>query len=270
MRVFFLSIVASVLPFAFMAMDRAETSAGVAEILPLAPIGADALYLADAPVDLPLAVDHLDIAAQDGNLLLILLASGGTACPKMWAYVDAGADPVWVSEPFGTCHDNAQAQMTERGIEVISPATDPGQSGDLRYWLEGREIHEARAPSKSLGFTQVAQWEGRHPKLLVNDPAWEGRFLAAVGPIGLLELRALFEQASVLEWEGDWLVAQGCKANACGHLKGALAMRRDGHALVAVIGRAAADPLAGLRIYGDAQNQPLPQAIIQVFAGHVE
>ncbi|WP_226554112.1 hypothetical protein [Celeribacter naphthalenivorans] len=137
------------------AADRAETSAGVAEILPLGPLETDALWIADEPVALPLVVDHLDIAAQDGDLLLILLASGGTACPKMWAYVDAGADPIWVSEPFGTCHDDAQALRTERGIEVISPASAPGQSGDLRYWLEGRDIHEVLDEPVSPGSIQT-------------------------------------------------------------------------------------------------------------------
>ncbi|TNE66727.1 MAG: hypothetical protein EP336_08890 [Rhodobacteraceae bacterium] len=270
MRLFVLSFVLSALPCVALAADRVETSVGVAEILPLGPFDTDALYLADEAVDLPQAADHLDIAAQDGDVLLILLASGGTGCPKQWVYVDAGSEPVWVSDMFGTCHDDGKALVTERGIEVISPATEPGQSGDVRYWLVGHELHEELGPPKSLGFTQVAEWQGQHPKLLVNDPAWEGRFLATVGAVGLLDLRALFEQASFLEWQGDWLVASGCKTDACGYLEGALAMSRDGHAMVAVIDRSEFEPPAGLRFYGDAQNQPLPQAIIQVFVDHSE
>ena len=234
---FCLSFVLSALSCGAFAADRAETSAGVAEILPLGPLEADALWIADEPVALPLVVDHLDIAAQDGDLLLILLASGGTGCPKMWAYVDAGADPIWVSEPFGTCHDDAQALRTERGIEVISPAADPGQSGHLLYWLEGRDIREVQASSTSLGLTHVAQWEGMSPKLLVNDPAWEAWFLKRVGPVGLLELRNTFEQASLLSWEGDWLVAEGCKAGECSARLGVLMLHKDGDRLAAAVRR---------------------------------
>ncbi len=259
---FCLLFMLSALPFGAFATDRAETSAGVAEILPLGPLETDALWIADEPVALPLVVDHLDIAAQDGNLLLILLASGGTACPKMWAYVDAGADPIWVSEPFGRCHDDAQALRTERGIEVISPAIAPGQSGHLLYWLEGRDIHEAQASSMSLGLPQVAQWEGMSPKLLVNDPAWEAWFLKRVGPVGLLALRDVFEQASLLSWEGDWLVAEGCKAGECSARLGVLMLHKEGDRLAAAVQRRDGAEMQPVLLIG-RENADVLQAFIR-------
>ncbi|WP_143093104.1 hypothetical protein [Celeribacter neptunius] len=241
----------------------------MAEILPLGPLETNALWIADEAVALPLAVDHLDIAAQDEDLLLILLASGGTACPKMWVYLDAGADPLWVSEPFGTCHDDAQAFRTERGIEVISPATDLGQSGDVRYWLEGHEVHEAQAPLKSLGFTQVTQWEGMHPKRLVDDPAWEAWFLKRVGPVGLLELRGLFEQASLFFWDGDWLVAEGCKADACDELRGVLMLHKDGDRVSAAVQRKNGNIQQPMLLMASEDNDVI-QAFIRMYEAQDE
>ncbi|WP_460274129.1 hypothetical protein [Celeribacter sp. ULVN23_4] len=257
-------------PMMAVAADRAETASGIAEILPLGPFQTDALYLADEPVDLPQSADHLDIAAQDGDMLLVMLGSGGTACPKMWVYVDASETPAKVSEMFGTCHDDAKVSLTARGIEVVTPSAKPDESADVTYWIENDAVHESLGPPKSMGYTQVEEWDGQHPKLLVNDPAWEGRFLATVGPVGLLNLRALFEQASWLHWEGEWLVARGCKTDACGYLEGAVALSRDGQAIVAVVDRSEFEPPAGLRFYGDAGDKALPPAILQVFADHTE
>ncbi|MCA0044022.1 hypothetical protein LA304_10995 [Celeribacter sp. ASW11-22] len=239
-----------------------RTRVAVYEILPIGEIGTDTLYIGNRPVELPRLADRLEVAGQDGDLLLVRLGSFGTACPNMWVFVDATKAPAKVSDMFGTCHDSYEVRVGADGLELRTPSVEPDESGDMRYWFADGVVHEELGPPTSLGLNTVSEWGGEYPKFLVNDPMWEGAMLTHIGPVGLLDLRSLFEMQSAFEWEGDWLVATGCRTDACGSLGGVLALSRDGSRMVAMVHRDEGAPKDGLAIYGDDAGD-LPHTLIE-------
>lgn len=219
-----------------------ETTTGAVELLPLGPIETDVLVIGDREVPIPFSAMAMEIVGQDGDLLLVKLASGGTACPLQWVFVDARHVPAQVSEVFGTCYDGGKVTVGPKGLELITPATRPDSTGDMRYWFEGGEVRSELGPSRTMGLLDVADWEGMDPRFIVNDPTWEGWFLKRVGPAGLLDLRALFDVSAPFAWDGDWLVGEGCKRDACGERRGVLMMHRSGERAAAAVSDVARKP----------------------------
>ncbi len=120
---------------------------------------------------------------------------GGTACPALWAWVDAGDPGFRRTEAFGTRAD--AANVTSDGetvtvtVTVIMPSFDPERPFSAFVW-DGRgpvrEVPQGPVPSGAPPEAGAEAWVGRHAHDLLRASHWRGPLLALLGKEGFAAL----------------------------------------------------------------------------------
>lgn len=202
-------------------------------------------------------------AAVVGNLLLVGLASGGTACAAQWRWVNLRTGAA--TEPFGTCSDSAEVSAVEEDRVVVTmPSWNPDfPRSDFVY--NGATMTEVPLPQEPAAVppgTPGDAWIGRYPYEIFVASDWRGPLVALLGAEGYDLAQEAFGIAGPFEAQGEWVAGWGCMAHACGVLGGAVAIHRgDGRLLVAIAGEE--EPP---RLWGDPQG-PLPPMLAEAMAG---
>lgn len=195
-----------------------------------------------------------------GDLLLVGLASGGTACEALWQWVDVRSGAA--SERFGTCSGAAEVTVAENGTVVVSmPGWDLDHpTSDFLYdGVAIVEVPGGQEPAELPPGTAGDAWVGHYGWELFMASDWRGPLVALLGEEAYDQGQAAFTTATPMGVEGDWVVGTGCVKHACDILEGAVAVhRKDGRVLVAL----SEEGEHGYRswVWGDG-GDPLPPTV---------
>lgn len=158
------------------------------------------------------------IEAERGALLLVGLGSGGTACPALWAWVDAGDPGFRATEAFGTCSDLAAVTSDSETVTVTMPSFDPAE-GDVAFVWDGRgpvreEVRGQQPSGMEPGDPDA--WVGGCAADLFRASDWRGQLEAMMGAEAYREAQGVADLCAPMERRGDWVVgtAFGNRANS--------------------------------------------------------
>jgi hypothetical protein len=208
---------------------------------------------------------YIAVERRLGDLVLLMLSTGGNACPGFfsWVHVTPGAERM--TEPFGTCSDLAEVTWDSETVTVTLPSMVNGQPGEVAFVYDGRVVREVQLGLSASGKgpdVGADAWIGGHPGELVSSSEWDGALRALVGQGRIEAVRGLIVVASTMQQDGDWVAGSGCMPHECNRAYGAIAInRRDGRLIVAL--RHFEDPP---ELYGNPAGT-LPAAIREVLQG---
>jgi hypothetical protein len=208
---------------------------------------------------------YLWAEAIEGDLLLVGLGSGGTACPEMWQWVNIRTGET--SERFGTCLAAAEVSATDKGEITVSM---PSWDFDFPTWdyvYDGTtvtEVKRGQEPAELPPSTPADAWIGHYGSEMFKASDWREPLIRLMGEDAYSEAQAAFTTSNAMEVEGDWVVGTGCVVHACDIIEGVVAMHRtDGRVLVALSYEGQAGFMAW--VWGD-QNDTLPPTVIELLA----
>lgn len=195
---------------------------------------------------------------QAGDWLLVLLPTGGTACPAMFAWVNTAPGHVALGPSFGTCSD--LAEVTEAGgtLTVTMPSLDPTKGPAAFHW-DGAAITEEQLaiPPSGLGpELGVAPWQGRYAHEFLTAPEWREPLLALMGDSDLTTAQTAAGMSDDFAPEDGWLVSKGCAPQQCDTLQTAVALRLSDNAVLVALWQAG----QGGQVYGDL-SKGVPRSI---------
>lgn len=245
-------------------IEEARTPQGVARVEGV-PQG---LYRLVVGGRTALAVDEfpvLWIEAQAGSLLLVGLSEGGTACPALWTWVDAGDPGFRRSETFGTCSDLVESVTHDSETVTVTLGSSDDDHPFSAFTWDGRgavvEAPQGQPPSGAPPGGDPRAWVGRLPFELVRTSDWRPALVALMGEEGYDRAQEAIGSASPMEVQGKWVAGAGFDRLSGG--SGAVAISLDdGRLLVALRDAEGAPP----QLWGDPRG-PLPPAVAEVVAG---
>ena len=199
---------------------------------------ASRLQLGDRTVDLS-QYAFAEVERRLGDLVLIFLATGGTACPGRFVWVHVTTGDERMTEPFGTCSDLAEVTWDSETVTVIMPSMRADAPGKVAFVYDGksavREVQTGPATIATGPDTGVAALVGTYPGDLVASSEWEAALTALVGAGRIDDARRMLAVSGPMQAEGDWVTGQGCMQHNCGRAFGALAIHRgDGRMVMAL------------------------------------
>lgn len=241
-----------------------ETPQGPARVEGDPTDGGERLMVGDRVAFASAEEPYLWIEASRGTLLLVGIATGGTACGAEWIWLDA-ADPGFrATERFGTCADAVTVTSDAETVTVSMASSDPDHpTSDFVWDGKGpvREVPRGQEASASPPEAGADPWVGRYPYELMRAADWRGPLVDLLGEDGYAAAQAAIDSASPMAVEGGWVAGSGFERNA--GASGAVAIARDdGRLLVAVRSGPDAEP----RLWGDPRGD-LPASIAAVMAG---
>jgi hypothetical protein len=100
-----------------------------------------------------------------GDVVLIEMGSGGSACPAMYAWLDTRPGMIRLTQAFGTCSDLAEVSWDSEAVTLTMPSMVPGE-GQVAFRWDGKVVTEAALavpPSGLPPSAGAAAWIGQHP-----------------------------------------------------------------------------------------------------------
>ena len=216
--------------------------------------GARAYGLADFP--------YLWIEGSAGALILVGLSEGGTACPSLYAWVDASRPGFPATDTFGTCGSADGIAQDGGTVSVRIGSGDAERPWSLFTWDGKGAVTETplgQEPSGSPPGAGPEAWVGRYAFDLFRSSDWRGPMVALLGEEGYRAAQGAIQTASPMERQGAWVVGSGFDPLSGGDVGGAVALGEDGRVLVALYGQGA--PV----LYGDPGG-PLPPGVAEAMA----
>lgn len=211
------------------------------------------------------STDDMSIWAEAsvGDLLLVGLASGGTACAVLWRWVDVRTGEA--TEPFGTCADVAEVREAEDGTAVVTMGSPDPDFPRSDFVFDGAAVVEVPLPQEPAALPPDAPadgWVGRfaYEPFVASD--WRAPLVALLGETGYDLAQEAFGIAGPFEAQGKWVTGWGCMAHACDILEGALAIHREDGRLLVAISEEGEPP----RLWGEPEG-PLPPMLAEIMAG---
>lgn len=203
-----------------------------------------------------------DFAARVGDVVLVGLYSGGTACPAEYFWLDTRPGLIRVSDRFGTCSDLPQVSWDSQAVTVTLPSFVAG-AGPVAFVWDGKtaavtEMQLAPPLSGLPPSMGVAGWIGQHPGKLLAAPEWRGQLLGLMGQAGFEDALRIIQVGHDFAANGPWISASGCQPHNCDVTLGAVALGQDGRLVVALW-----EYGSGLRLWGDPGPE-MPNAIAEV------
>ncbi|MFN4154765.1 MAG: hypothetical protein ACK4HF_08930 [Paracoccaceae bacterium] len=199
-----------------------------------------------------------------GDVVLVSVASGGSACPAQFVWLDTRPGLVRLTERFGTCSDLVEVSWDAESVIVTMPSMRPGEGPVAFHWggksAAIREVALAQPPSGIAVTAPPTAWLGRHPSEFLSAPEQREGLVALLGADGLLAAQRIISVGAMFAADGAWIAAGGCQPHACESAEGAVALHPDGRIVVALW-----EESAGLRVWGTL-DPPLPAVIAQVMA----
>ena len=143
--------------------------------------------------DFTLEAVYAGFGPQVGNLVLLVLPTGGTACPAMFAWADTTPGAVSVGTPFGTCSDLAEVSHDAESVTVTLPSMEAGK-GPVAFRWDGKAMTTAQLavpPSGNTPAMGAAVWSGRYAYEFLTAPEWQDVLLGLMGKDDLLNAQTL-------------------------------------------------------------------------------
>lgn len=254
------AVLAVALPAMVMAETQIDTPSGVAV---LEAAGSDMRLSLGGKAFVLNGMAYASFRDRVGDVVLVSMASGGTACPALYAWLDTRPGMIRLTQAFGTCSDLAEVSWDSESVIVTLPSMVPGE-GKVAFRWDGKVVTEtALAVPKSgmLSSAGAAAWVGKHPNELMEAPEWRGAFVALMGEVAFQDALRIIQVAQNLEQDGNWVAASGCQPHACDVTLGAVAVSlTDGRIVVALW-----EEGVGVRVWGDVAG-PVPQGVAEVLA----
>lgn len=213
---------------------------------------------------IPLNDYRAGLIEKVGNLVLVAIYSGGTACPATFAWLDTTPGKVRLTETFGTCSDYAEVSSDAETVTVTMPSFDASE-GRIAFVYDGHNVTREMMGLESSETARVAPkdanaWIGESPYEYVTAPEHEAALIADLGWDQLDELRntiVIGSQEMVLD--GNWIVGTGCRPHMCDTDFAAIALHLSSGGFIAAIKRDRASP----RLLG-TPTEALPNEIRKV------
>lgn len=238
---------------------QAETASGPA-IMTVS--GDDAFVTIGGQVFTLDGAPYSSFAQQVGDLLLVAVATGGNACPTLFAWLDTRPGLVRMSEVFGTCAEGPEITWDSETITVTLRSMMPGEPNIGFVWDgRGSAVREVVLAVPTSGLPPAAGtgvWIGRHPSEWLGAPEWQDVLTQLMATQGLQDARRIVQVGHAFSPWGGWLTASGCQPHACDATMGAVALHQDGRVVVALWEQG-----LGLRLWGDLRGE-VPPAILEV------
>jgi len=213
---------------------------------------------------IPLGDYYAGLHEKVGNLVLVSISSGGTACPSQFAWLDTTPGKVRISETFGTCSDYAEVSHDNETVTVTMPSLN-GSIGNVAFDYDGSRISERQLGLESSETAQAAignpdAWIGESPYEYLTAAEHEADLIATIGWDALDELRkTLVIGSQEMTLDGDWIVGSGCQPHMCSSDFSAIAIDRESGEFLAAVKRDGERP----RLLGSPAG-PLPVEIRKV------
>ena len=216
----------------------------------------------------PLDDFRADLLDRVGNLILVGIYTGGTACPATYAWLDTTPGNLGLTESFGTCSDLYELSHDSETVTVTMPSFDASE-GRIAFIYDGQAI---RRKVLGLESSEVARrsggnvdaWIGESPYEYLTARENEPALIRALGWESLDELRNTVVIGSQKMFvEGNWIVGQGCRPHMCNTDFAAIALHRGTGQLIAAIKRGGARP----QLLG-APPEALPNSIRAVMVSN--
>lgn len=165
-----------------------------------------------------------------GNLVLVGMSSGGTACPATFAWLDTTPGKLRLTDTFGTCSDTVEVSHTSETVTVTMPSMDPSR-GMVAFDFDGKSVRERVLGLQASGITGEGPeaWIGKGAYDYLTAPENEPQLIELMGWDALDNARrasAISSEAKALQVDGEWLVASGCQRHLCDTNFTAVALHR--------------------------------------------
>ncbi len=201
-----------------------------------------------------------------GDVVLLGLSMGGTACPAQFAWLDTRPGLIRVTEVFGTCSDLAEVSWDAEAVIVSMPSLAPGE-GQVDFLWDGKtatveELVRGPQPTGLPPGGPAMAWEGRFGVELLEAPEWAPVLGPLMGAEALTDAQRIVQVGHPFAVQGDWLVSTGCQPHQCDITMGAVALHLSDGALIVALWEDGIGP----RAWGDL-TRGLPPGVAEVMAG---
>lgn len=226
--------------------------------------GQRVLHVGNKAFDLGGSVAYASLREKLGNLILVSTSAGGNACAGTFMWLDTTPGRVGLSEDFGTCSDRIEVSHTSEVVTVTMPSMNASR-GTIAYDYDGKAVTERMLGLEPAGVSgdDPKAWAGKYAVDYLGAPENEARLIELMGWDMLDVARnSVVVTSEVLEEQGGYLAAGGCKPHDCGSTYGAIALDLEtGEPLVA-LKQDGAKP----KLFGKPRG-PLPTRIRKVMTG---
>lgn len=195
----------------------------------------------------PLNDFRAELLNQVGNLILIAIYTGGTACPATYAWLDTTPDNLGLTKGFGTCSDLYELSHDSETVTLIMPSFNASE-GRVAFVYDGRQVQRRVLGLKSSEIARSAignvdAWLGESPYEFLTARENEAALIKAFGWDTLDDLRnTLVIGSQEMVIEDGWIVGKGCRPHMCNTDYGALALHRETGEAIAAIKRDGSRP----------------------------
>ena len=275
------TILAGVLPVALAAQDAiempylesAETRYGTLSVgaVNLDGFEAEQLFFNGAPVA-GTADAYVDIQAVmpsgEDDMVLISVASGGNACPTLWAFARVNAAGIKVSEIFGTCSEGMLAlDLVPGGMTATLASFEADVQTETFTW-DGRSFSTSKVYYDNDGAVaagpgeDVTRWLGRYPPEPFDDASERLRFMTIMSEDEVWELAARVGVGSEITEQEGFIVGEGFEGNSGGFVAAIWGIRIEDGAPFAVFRTDGEAP----RFFG-LSSEELPRRVDEFLLG---
>lgn len=209
---------------------------------------------------------YAGFAERLGDVVLLSLSMGGTACPGVFAWLDTRPGMIRVTDVFGTCSDLHEVTWDAEAVTVSMPSLVPGE-GMVDFVWDGKTaaVREVVRGPESSGLPPggpVRAWESRYGLDLLAGADWAPVLLPLMGEAALTDAQRIVQVGYPFAVQGDWLVSTGCQPHQCDVTMGAVALHLADGALIVALWEEGVGP----RAWGDL-TRGLPPGVAEVMAG---
>jgi hypothetical protein len=187
---------------------RVDTPQGLARVEGGAAEGGQRLVVGDRVALAAEEFPVLWIEAERGSLLPVGLGSGGTACPALWTWLDAGDPGFRRTEAFGTCSDLAAVTSDAGTVTVTLPSLDGNRPGSAFVWDGKGEVVEVPQGQEPSGMEpgDPDAWVGGCALDLFRASDRRGQLESMMGPEAYREAQEVGGLCAPMERRGEWVV----------------------------------------------------------------
>lgn len=188
----------------------------------------------------PLDDLRADLLDRVGNLILVGIYTGGTACPATYAWLNTTPGQLGLTEAFGTCSDLYELSHDSETVTLTMPSFDASE-GRVAFVYDGHNVFREIIGLKSSAVAQAAVGNvevlvGASPYEYLTAAENEAALIKSLGWDALDELRnTMVIGSQEMTVEGNWIVGEGCRPHMCNTYFAAIAIHRKTGQLIAAI-----------------------------------
>lgn len=179
----------------------------------------------------PLGDLRASLVDQLGNLILVAIYTGGTACPATYAWLNTTPGSLGLTDSFGTCSDLYELSHDSETVTLTMPSFNASE-GKVAFVYDGRQVARRVLGLESSETAQQAQgdaeaWIGESPYEYLTAQETEAGLIGLFGWEDLDQLRnTLVVGSQEMVVDGEWVVGSGCRPHMCDTDFAVLALHR--------------------------------------------